>query len=194
MREELGTFHRSEEQPHELGSDTGAGDMKSDRVYVFQFPPVLPPLCVETEGRTAAGQPEDVQEDVQAATVVTSESALQSGSAGPPDQIKVEDDAAEAEVSTTPSLWPKMPAGRIGKLRVHESGRAILCWGGISFEVGMGMDAYFLQESLFTRVNAGATNAGVVGKSPSDAYSGEAMSFGSVRGKFVVTPDWASLT
>ena len=76
-----------------------------------------------------------------------------------------------------------LASGYVGKLRVFNSGRTTLDWGGNSFEVKPGQKVSFLQEAVSVEVIPEKDR--VV---PEDA--GNATSFGRVKGKFVVTPDW----
>ena len=46
--------------------------------------------------------------------------------------------------STTVSQGP--PAGKVGQLRVHASGRTVLSYGGIDFEIGLAGDVGFAQD------------------------------------------------
>jgi DNA-directed RNA polymerase III subunit RPC4 len=136
-------------------------DVKSDRVYLFQFPPVLPALV-----------PPSIKKEAQEETLIIATT----------DQtpIKVEDDDAKVPPPAA------MTAGRVGKMRVHASGKVTLNWGGTSFEIKKGMSTHFLQDTVVTRIRP--ENERVM---PGD--EGDALAFGQVRGKFVVTPDWSAM-
>ncbi|KAH8702750.1 hypothetical protein GQ44DRAFT_717398 [Phaeosphaeriaceae sp. PMI808] len=66
------------------------------------------------------------------------------------------------------------------------SGRTTLDWGGTSYELEPGKRASFLQEVV--KVTVLAEGDRIV---PEEA--GDAVSFGRVKGKFVVVPDWGEM-
>ncbi|SMR46555.1 unnamed protein product [Zymoseptoria tritici ST99CH_1E4] len=153
-------------------------DTRSQHVYLFQFPPVLPSLI-----------PVSVKPDPETAV------------AGATDQDPMDVDASAQQRSTNTGLnvQPKLPSGHVGKLRIHKSGKATLDWGGTSLLLGMGADATFLQNVLIATVPE--TKPEVVkeekDKDKAKAKEGEeplepavGMGMGQVRGKFVMTPNW----
>lgn len=134
-------------------------DPRADKVYLFQFPPVLPDLL----HKTIKPDPEAPEEGPSAAPPANASNQLQS---------------AEPESSgNTHTFNP----GRVGKMRIHKSGRATLDWGGTPLEMGMGTEASFLQDVIIANFNKNEE-----GK----VESGTAMGMGQVKGKFVVTPNW----
>jgi DNA-directed RNA polymerase III subunit RPC4 len=153
-------------------------DHKKDRVYLFQFPPVVPALVPQTPIVV-----KDEPMDEAGAAGKTTETAITVPSAeAPTAPVKVEDDAKEA--SKRPAHLPKLASGLAGIMQVHKSGKVTLNWGGASLELHKGMDVGFLQDIVLVNVEK---DHGRLGK---DAHGGDAMAFGQVRGKFVVTPDW----
>lgn len=147
-------------------------DKKQDRVYLFQLPPVLPSLVVDDTIKKEPQSPE--------ATSRGNPIDLATPEVNTTTPIKVEDDSVFG--GTGPDLPVQLTSGAVGKLRVHKSGRTTLDWGGTSLELSMGMDASFLQDIVVTKIIPEEQRLGRDG--------GEAMSFGQVCGKFVVTPDW----
>jgi DNA-directed RNA polymerase III subunit RPC4 len=171
--------------PAEAASGAGqpAPDQKEDRVYLFQLPPVVPNLTVLApiviKDEPAEGPQTAAEAGRQQAPSALSNAALD----GPPVPIKIEDDRAETK---RPKHLPSLTSGLAGKLRVHKSGKVTLNWGGTSLQVSKGMDSGFLQDILMVRRSAegqGVTDGG-------QAAGGDALAFGQLRGKFVVTPDW----
>lgn len=163
-------------------------DQKADRVYLFQFPPLIPDLVQAPESiKKEPSSPTMTLREVPAiAAENPTANALPGATAPAETPIKIEEDADQAE-----SVGPSLASGRAGKLQVHASGRVTLNWGGTSLCVHKGMDARFLQDVLMMNVFHKSERSGVNGKPPREgAYGGEAMSFGQIRGKFVVTPDW----
>jgi DNA-directed RNA polymerase III subunit RPC4 len=140
-------------------------DPRADKVYLFQFPPVLPDLIhkpIKPDPEEAPEQGEGQDPSATAAPAAAS-NQLQS---------------TEPEPSgNTHTFNP----GRVGKLRIHKSGRATLDWGGTPMEMGMGSEASFLQDVIIANFNKNEE-----GK----VESGTAMGMGQVKGKFIVTPDW----
>ncbi|KAH9828156.1 RNA polymerase III RPC4 [Teratosphaeria destructans] len=149
-------------------ADQQPADNKADKVYLFQFPPVLPDLLPiqvkpDPDAPAPAADGDVMQVDGQPNTAA--------------DPVKVEDGPAQT----------KLPSGAVGKMKVHRSGKVTLDWGGTSLLVGMGVEAGFLQDVLVAALpdQKGATDE--------DQLPGVAMSMGQVKGKFVVTPDWEKI-
>ncbi|KAF2496616.1 hypothetical protein BU16DRAFT_616737 [Lophium mytilinum] len=137
-------------------------DMKEDRVYLFQFPPIIPALLPPAVKKEAQEEPAPIIAETN------------------PTSVKIEEDAQPKPVSST------VTSGRVGKLRVHKSGKVTLNWGGMSLEIKKGMSTHFLQDTVVTRITPQSERVG-----PGD--EGDALGFGQVRGKFVVTPDWSAM-
>jgi DNA-directed RNA polymerase III subunit RPC4 len=146
-------------------------ETRSQHVYLFQFPPVLPSLS-----------PVSVKPDPDASTGATD-----------PDPMDV--DKPNAAQPFNPAK-PKLPSGHVGKLRIHKSGKSTLDWGGTSLLLGMGADATFLQNVLIATVPEVKPPVDDKDKKEKDKKNEEpaevavGMGMGQVRGKFVVTPDW----
>ena len=152
-------------------TDSETEDRRADKVYLFQFPPVLPPLQpanAKTAGDAQNGPPAETNESMQLDN---------------PIPIK-----HEPSTETSPTQHqPKFPSGAVGKLKVHASGRVTLDWGGTSLCLGMGTEASFLQDLIVANLSD------VGGADGASGGGGTATSMGSVRGKFVVTPDWEEI-
>lgn len=173
---------------------------RSEHVYLFQFPPVLPsliPISVKPDPEEPA--PAENGEDA------------------------MEVDPKPKPSETNPSqLKPSplhLPSGHAGKLRIHKSGKATLDWGGTPYILSMGADATFLQNVLIAQIpetkpvpdapgdaREAAEIAARVKKEEEErervrgdgGWEGEeeigvAMGMGQVRGKFVAVPDWGEI-
>lgn len=166
--------------------DDSAQDHKENKVYLFQFPPIIPPLTAATRHVKQEPQPEPPPR--------------------PPPQpgpaVKVEDEEvvvkeeeeeeAQRRTYETAAQEQKLfPPGRVGKLRVHKSGRTTLDWGGILMDVGVGMENSFYQTAMM--VEAGRQDAKDGSKGKNGPIKGEAISLGPVSGKFVVKPNMNEL-
>ncbi|KAK6611339.1 RNA polymerase III RPC4 [Botrytis cinerea] len=141
------------------------------RIYLFQFPPVLPRLF----------NPQVENSD----DVVVTQSS---------EQIDLTDDkekgikkeSEEVIIKTEPNLAQENEAlvseqGYIGKLVVRKSGKVELDWGGTSMAVGRGVPAAFLSQIVLAEDPKG------------EAPEGVATGLGKVMGKFIVTPDWEKI-
>ncbi|KAI9793902.1 MAG: hypothetical protein M1816_007154 [Peltula sp. TS41687] len=114
-------------------------DPKYGRPYLFQFPPILPPLhnpATKSEPQPAAPPKED-----QASTTTTIDprlpnqqpSSSSSNTSKPhPSEAIIVDDSNKPQQQTdakAPSSAPRFPSGKVGKLTVRKSGRMTLTWG-----------------------------------------------------------------
>lgn len=160
--------------------------VRDDHTYLFQLPPIMPELLVP--GQTKIKQePSDTHPTPTSAPPPPSHPSNTQPTPTPSSTtIKKEptDDFSDPRAHTSSST--RFASGRVGKLRVHASGRTTLDWGGTHYEVGPGNPASFLQEVVSLEVVAEEKR--VV---PEDA--GEAYSYGRVKERFVVTPDWGAL-
>lgn len=94
-------------------------------------------------------------------------------------EVKVEETFSNlSEIAKRPDI----PSGCVGKLRVYKSGATVMDWGGTSYMLKPGTRASFLQEAVSLQVFPEKDR--VVPE-----VSGETMSMGRIKGKFVVMPD-----
>ena len=150
-------------------------DNRAEKVYLFQFPPVLPdlvPVLVKPD-------PEAVNGDANTTDAMEVD---QPNDKSKP--ITIQDDGKPE------AHRPQLPSGAVGKLKVHASGRVTLDWGGTSLALGMGTGTSFLQDVLVATLpdQKDDTKDGTA-----VAEVGQAVSMGQVKGKFVLTPDWEEL-
>lgn len=172
----------------------------SGQLFLMQFPPMTPNLLVPG---TAAVNGVDGNEQAEATTTT----APDAEPSQPDEQstVKREDDAA-IELDTAADFHnappPKLvtatnqqlPAGRVGKLNVHASGRVTMDWGGISFDLDKATDVDFLQEALIlSTVQNQQQEAGVKMEETEETEEQKAWAMGQLSGKFTVTPDWGSI-
>ncbi|KAJ3565203.1 hypothetical protein NPX13_g7587 [Xylaria arbuscula] len=135
------------------------GQGKDDQLFIFQLPPILPPLIKPS--KTSDGQPEIVD---------LSSSENES-------KIKLEDG-----VTATPSRSMGLPAegGFIGRLNVRKSGKVELDWGGTTLNLGMETETNFLTTATITEQKENVETA--------EETAGFAYGMGQVFGKFVLAP------
>ncbi|KAF2666695.1 hypothetical protein BT63DRAFT_316004 [Microthyrium microscopicum] len=196
------------DDPIDADANNAQADVKEDRVYLFQFPPVVPNLfpfgsavkeepkaagtgrqapATSSKATPAKPAPATGSKSTPQAAQPTNSSAPTGAGTSTEEAIPVKDDpkAPKPLFPERPSHLPHLTPGNVGKLRVYKSGKAALDWGGTSLQLNMGVMPFFLQDSVMVKLKP--QDSGVRAKEPP---SGEAMSFGQVRGKFVVTPDW----
>ncbi|KAG5440462.1 hypothetical protein PCK2_000490, partial [Pneumocystis canis] len=145
----------------------------SDELLFFQFPPILPTLFnsddIEMEKPEIKVENDDMNIDIQ--QTIFHQTAFSN------DDMKFE---KSPEISLSPysrdfntqRQWPP-PDGCIGQLKIHQSGKTTIVWGGIEMDVNLGSDCGFLQDivALDYKMNK---NAWLMGR---------------IKHKFVVTPD-----
>ena len=155
-----------------------AKTMRDDAIYLFQLPPVIPELKMPDD------QPPKQDTPAQPSPKKKRKSEdIDDGDDKSKVEIIKDEDPLDAmkRKSAAESNMPKVASGRVGKLRIHKSGRATLDWGSVPMELGMGTDTSFLQNVVLADMHKGQTHDGI--------HQGTAMCLGSVRGKFVVTPN-----
>ena len=189
------------------------------RLLLMQFPPLTPMLidpvadaaaaaAAATEADTTAdANANDNEVQIKAEPDASSKSALhQRPQPANPSLLTAADATAPSQV--------RLPAGLVGKLKVHASGKISLDWGGVDMEVKWGSEVDFLQDAVLLdsdgvlagaeegqRVegSAEADEDGGEGKGDRKAtkddgqHKGKAYALGQVMGKLVVVPDWAKL-
>lgn len=191
MVDELGMVDLN---PPDGAADTTEGqqvDKKADRVYLFQFPPVVPDLFDSSKMDLDAPTEADKQKDVNKVPAAGDSTSEEITATRKEASNKADDE------NKRPDHLPKLAVGKVGKLRVYKSGKATLDWGGTSLQLNMGVNPFFLQDSVMVKIDESATNppageasGGAASSRQPNHVSGEAMAFGQIRGKFVVTPDW----
>lgn len=141
---------------------------KDDHIYLFQLPPILPPLAKPTDGANG-----------DAATI---DPTSQANSNQPPNsKVKIEE-GAEKEKEWNPFSTLPPEGGLIGKLNVRKSGRVELDWGGRILNLGMGAPTEFLTSAIMIEQNIDLQNP--------EKSTGFACGIGEVEQKFVLAPIW----
>ena len=183
-----------EEKPAE--EEDSMKDKLSGQLFLVQFPPMTPNLVVPTTA--AAGENGRPSEAPATETTTTANPEPQ------PTELTVKreegEDTAEVIEDTTeqtPKLVTatdqQLPAGRVGKLNVHASGRVTMDWGGISFDLDKATDVDFLQEALI--LSTPQNQAGMTEEEQKALNEEEkrVWAMGQLSGKFTVTPDWEKM-
>ncbi|KAL6855744.1 RNA polymerase III RPC4 domain-containing protein [Trichoderma novae-zelandiae] len=182
----------------ELGAITinGDGEEKGDetadkdgRLYLFQFPPLLPPLK-----QVAAPQPRvKVKEEEQQHSASLHATPL-SGAATPVDLTQQgdgesssddgdedEDEAAERRHGFRTQALSN--GGLIGRLNVRRSGKVELDWGGRILEMSPAAGMNFLTTAVIVEESDEKPQNGVT--------TGESIGMGKIMGRFVLAPIWS---
>ncbi|OKL57761.1 hypothetical protein UA08_07003 [Talaromyces atroroseus] len=159
-------------------------DKNDGRLFLIQFPPLTPNLVVPGVGEQGVVDLEDeIAQDVATG-----------GNAGIGEpEVKREADEDEQEDKKRVTLEPpgklltatqrQIPAGRVGKLHLHKSGRVTLDWGGISFEMDKGASVNFVQEALIASTPA----------TDEDGEERYVWAMGQLSEKFIASPEWDKL-
>ncbi|PBP17088.1 DNA-directed RNA polymerase III RPC4 [Diplocarpon rosae] len=176
-------------------------DNRSGRLYLFQFPPILPELYNPLKNKPTDLDPKVVKEetvDEEGDVEITGTGPSSKGTGKLKDRIDLIGESATIKMEEEPITLDKVKEeeekyrrkrtpyvqeeGWIGKLVVRQSGRVELSWGGVNLLVGRGVDAGFLTTGIVVdSLEKGPPGGG--------APEGRAMSMGQIMGKFVVTPD-----
>ncbi|KAF2105032.1 hypothetical protein NA57DRAFT_51814 [Rhizodiscina lignyota] len=195
LREELGTITiRSDaDGDTDMTESRPARDQKADNVYLFQFPPILPDLILASEKVKHEQEQENTKMVNEHPEPVPVSNVKDKGKGKAKEKevekekakevIKVEDDETDLSKEKEERAV-KMPPGMVGKLRVHQSGKVTLDWGGTSLQVNMGLKATVFEDAAIVKPPLPGAVQG---------EAGEALGLGAVRGKFVVTPDFQEL-
>ncbi|KAK6345188.1 hypothetical protein TWF718_007114 [Orbilia javanica] len=150
-------------------------DEKQNKLYLFQFPPVLPLMEPAEDVEDAEAQVKEEDSTAPAAT----------GSSNQP-TVKKEEKPRPKYTTLEEVQKAQLPPGTAGKLNVHRSGRVTMVFGGIEFEIQRGIDCEFLQDIVVLQKDSGLLDERGKPK-------GRAWGMGQLKGKFVATPDISKL-
>ncbi|KAL9056776.1 MAG: hypothetical protein Q9162_002747 [Coniocarpon cinnabarinum] len=174
-------------EPTQPGSDTAHQaapfNPRQDTLFLFQLPPRLPAL--HQRGVKVKPEPEDEGNEVPGPVLQPLQKAEE-------DEIEIkEEDAGGLPPSTeqtASTVNTDLKPGYLGKMQVWKSGKVTLDWGGVRMVVRKGYDSNFAETVVGMNVRPKvAEEQGIPGE-----YTGAAHSFGQVRGRMVVTPDYGA--
>lgn len=192
LARELGAVSVDNETAPELANKDG-------RLYLFQFPPLMPPL---KETSTAQG-PVKVKEEASAVNVddipaSTDKTAVDlTGEADKDDDDDEEDDEeteeerAKAELKHGFRSQFLSQGGMIGRLNVRKSGKVELDWGGHILEMSPAAGMNFLTTAVI--VEESDEKPVVSGNTAANARptGGDCVGMGKIMGRFTVAPVWS---
>ncbi|KAF3923249.1 hypothetical protein ABW21_db0200869 [Orbilia brochopaga] len=188
------------EGDHAMGESSAVGqashDEKENKLYLFQFPPVLPVLEsvaavedaeVAIKDENSAATAPAVNPTADSSTAAVAQTAGESSATGASTSRMADVKTKREQFTTLEDVQrAKLPPGTAGKLQVHRSGKVTILFGGIEFEVHRGVDCDFLQDVVVLQQESGALDERGKPK-------GRAWGMGQLKGKFVATPDIGKL-
>lgn len=159
---------------------------KEGRLYLFQFPPLLPPLRpVQEQQPPVQVKAEPGDSDMQDAPAAAAAPAsggtpidLTEGAAGT--EADQDDDEDDDRRGFEPSLLGE--GGMVGKLNVRKSGKVELDWGGRILELSPATAMNFLTTAVIVEENDQKPTPGVIG--------GDGIGMGKIMGRFTLAPVW----
>lgn len=174
LASELGTVTITDEN----GDTKTAGPSDKDgRMYLFQFPPLLPPLkagpAPQPESKVKAEPEEFSMADAPPAT----------GDSAQVDLTEEDTDTQEDPENRQGFMSSLLSdGGMMGKLNVRKSGRVELNWGGRILEMSPATGMNFLSTAVIVEQNDEKPAPGVIG--------GDGIGMGKIMGRFVLAPVW----
>lgn len=173
--------------------------IQDGELYIFQFPPVMPPLRVSRPARDPAATKKSPVKDEPDDDVAMADAAAPApkGRGKAVDlTARNEDEGADEEANGSGSKkkapdggssgkMEDQPSGFLGKLNVHKSGKISLDYGGMLFDVEMAIPISHAREAVLIVDH---------GENPDkDGYHGTAYGMGRIAGKFNAVPHWSSV-
>jgi DNA-directed RNA polymerase III subunit RPC4 len=147
---------------------------KDGRMYLFQFPPLLPPLkpsvAPNAAGKKVKAEPQDIE---------------MSNSNGAVDLTEQDADVPEADdPEMTQGFMSQLlsSGGMIGQLKVRKSGKVELDWGGRTLEMSPAIGMKFASTAVIVEENDQKPGPMVI--------SGEGIGMGKIMGRFLLAPTW----
>lgn len=175
-------------------------DKREGLVYLFQLPPIMPRILTlaEKEILLKPKQEEKVDEPQR-------QDKKQDDNKLPASDAKPKSEPEEPTHGDTKcdhafrAQDHNRPVGRVGKLRVHDSGRVTAIWGGACLEVGRGGEGGLLQEVMMTDYERTLVKVEEGREKEKERWEerislGEkGWAVGQLGGGFVMVPDWGRM-
>ncbi|PHH52531.1 hypothetical protein CFIMG_003083RA [Ceratocystis fimbriata CBS 114723] len=155
------------------------GIAREGRVYLFQFPLVMPPLRPVKKVRI---KPESDGMFVESPT----SEPIEVSSASPEGE---DDNASDAEANTATI---DNQSGFVGQMVVRKSGRVEMNWGGITYEMRPALKRDFVTSAVLVEYSDEKRHGSGPGRAPDEASQndGTAMGLGKVMGQFILAPKY----
>jgi DNA-directed RNA polymerase III subunit RPC4 len=151
-------------------------------LYMFQFPPFLPPLHIVERTQQARALVKDEPNDdavMLDAPAHSSERLVDLTANDNGDANVKQEEGAGHQAARGPE---EQPEGFVGKLIIRKSGKMQIDYGGMLFDCESGIPVEFLRTAVLTEMDDE--------KRP-DGYAGTAYGMGQITGKFVAVPRWS---
>jgi DNA-directed RNA polymerase III subunit RPC4 len=167
------------------GEEKEGGSSKDGHMFLFQFPPVLPPLTpVVPAASNPVVKPEPTEDDDDDEDIVMFAPQKKTAPVNidlteGADKVKNEDDAEEGGDE---KAEPQEVGGFVGNLVVRKSGKVELSWGGNTLVLAPGTQANFLSQAVLLEQSDVKPQPGQV--------SGSAYGMGKIWGSFSAVPTW----
>lgn len=156
---------------------------KDGRMYLFQFPPLLPPLnpsSIPSSSGKVKAEPPDV--DMLDASAASDPTPVDLTGAETNNEAEAGDeDDPQNKHGFMSSLLSQ--GGMIGKLNVRKSGKVELDWGGRILEMSPATGMNFQTTAVIVEESDEKPQHGVIG--------GESIGMGKIMGRFVLAPTWS---
>ncbi|KAF4947143.1 hypothetical protein FSARC_14033 [Fusarium sarcochroum] len=174
----------AEGEEGEEGKTQGPSN-KDGRMYLFQFPPVLPPLKQVAQPKPVSKvkpEPGEGDDNVLELTPAAADA----------DPVDLTEDLNGTGLNIPGFEDPEQKGGfmssllasggMVGQLKVRKSGRVEMDWGGSTMELSPATGMNFLTTAVIIEENDEKPRPGVVG--------GESIGMGKIMGRFVLAPKW----
>lgn len=158
---------------------------KDGRMYLFQFPPLLPPLKQVAAAAPASSKVKAEPEDagmVDLTAPAPDPTAVDLTQEANDEDSGDEDEEEDPEDKAGFMSQLMSQGGMVGKLNVRKSGKVELDWGGRILEMSPAAGMNFLSSAVIVEESDEKPKAGVVG--------GESIGMGKIMGRFVLAPTW----
>lgn len=146
-------------------------------IYLWQFPPIMPPLHKVEKMKTQGPVKNEPTDDVVM-------SHVPSHDANQEKPLDLTGDDAAGDTKHELPEEEEEPSGFVGKLLIRKSGKMQMDWGGILFDVCTGIPVSHYREAVLTEEDDE--------KKP-DGFHGTAYGMGQVMGKFNAVPHWSEV-
>lgn len=163
---------------------------KEGRLYLFQLPPVLPPLHSNIKKEM-----DTMDSDIEMMPVEGAPTEMIDLIKTDSDEVVIKIEPGQPHLQVTPKLITE--EGVMGRLILRQSGKVELDWGGMILEIGRGAESHFLTtaaivDSAKEKVQEDSFGVGF-SRRATTAVRGTTIAMGRVMGKFVATPDWSKM-
>ena len=167
-------------------------DKEDGRIYLFQFPPILPKLFDETISANPNIKDDDVE--IMESMDLTKDPKVEIKTEEKVVEIKQEELDADEEAKRKEREALVVEEGIMGRLVVRESGQVELIWGGTNMKVSRGVEtSFFSTGAVVDGMDQWVKDEKGKDVPVMQGSRGISHAMGDIMGKFVVTPDWTNI-